>query len=162
MGIMAWKDVCKLTSQGGLGMRSRVVLNDASDLKFCWDVLNSKEDRAFLLKSIALKNNINVFYHFSSTIWSSIKLYYLNIVSNSRILIGNGLNTKFWFECLWDTSLISHIQNKSTINTNSMVSDFILDRSWYFLDTMLNLVPNLPLLVNQVTLPLDPTKDSMI
>lgn len=69
MGIMAWKDVCKPISQVSLGIRSRLVLNDASNLKCCWDVLNSKEDHALLPKSIALKNKIHVFYHLSNVLF---------------------------------------------------------------------------------------------
>jgi hypothetical protein len=47
---VAWKKVCKSLSEGGLGMRSLRTLNEASNLKLCWDLLNSQDQWGILLK----------------------------------------------------------------------------------------------------------------
>jgi hypothetical protein len=41
---VAWKKICKPFSDGGLGLRSLVTLNDATNLKLCWDLFNSMDD----------------------------------------------------------------------------------------------------------------------
>lgn len=56
--IVAWRNVCKHTSQRGLGLKYLITLNNASNLKFYWAMLNSQEDWALLLKFIALKNGV--------------------------------------------------------------------------------------------------------
>ena len=41
MVTVAWIKVCKITSQCGLSIRSLIDLNEASNLKLCWDFINS-------------------------------------------------------------------------------------------------------------------------
>jgi hypothetical protein len=47
---VAWKKVCKSLSEGGLRIISLGTLNEASNLKLCWDLLNSQDQWAILLK----------------------------------------------------------------------------------------------------------------
>lgn len=70
---MAWKRVCKTINQSGLGLRSLLDLNEASNLKLCWDVMHSKEDWAITLKCRSLRNDAPILYHIYSSIWSNIK-----------------------------------------------------------------------------------------
>ncbi|GAU46447.1 hypothetical protein TSUD_402140 [Trifolium subterraneum] len=51
MVTVAWKKVCKPISEGGLGVRSLANLNLGAKLKLCWDLTQSNEDWAVLLKS---------------------------------------------------------------------------------------------------------------
>jgi hypothetical protein len=37
---VSWANVCKPLSEGGLGLRSLVKLNEAANLKLCWDLLH--------------------------------------------------------------------------------------------------------------------------
>lgn len=37
---VAWKNICNPYSEGGFGTRSLIALNEASNLKLCWDFLN--------------------------------------------------------------------------------------------------------------------------
>jgi hypothetical protein len=39
---IAWKNICRPLSQGGLNLRSLITLNKASDLKLCWSLFNSQ------------------------------------------------------------------------------------------------------------------------
>lgn len=43
MVTVAWHKVCKPYVEGGLGIRSLIALNSASNLKLCWDLHNSDE-----------------------------------------------------------------------------------------------------------------------
>jgi hypothetical protein len=43
---VAWKKVCVPYDEGGLAIKFFISLNEASNLKLCWDLLKSKEDRA--------------------------------------------------------------------------------------------------------------------
>ncbi|KAI5410797.1 hypothetical protein KIW84_056071 [Lathyrus oleraceus] len=42
--IMTWKHCCRDLRDGGLSIGSLGILNEASDLKQCWSVLNDHED----------------------------------------------------------------------------------------------------------------------
>lgn len=41
---VSWKKTCKPLTEGGLGIRSLTLLNESTNLKLCWDMLNSQED----------------------------------------------------------------------------------------------------------------------
>lgn len=91
-----------------------------------------------------------------------MKHEYINIISKSRFLIGNGLYADFWIDEWCGLPLISTIQDPSLINFKTMVSYFLYDGSWFFPNSVLSLVLDPPLLVRQVTLPLDSLDDSMV
>lgn len=40
---IAWTEVCQPKDYGGLGLRSLITLNEASNLKHGWDMFNSDE-----------------------------------------------------------------------------------------------------------------------
>lgn len=76
-------------------MRSLVTLNEALNLKLCWDILNFHEDWAFFLEARGLQNRVPCKYHFQSSIWCRIKRDLYVVVQNSSSLIGNGLSINF-------------------------------------------------------------------
>jgi hypothetical protein len=47
---VAWKKVCTPLAEGFLGLRSLLRLNEAANLKLCWDLLLFEEDWAIILK----------------------------------------------------------------------------------------------------------------
>lgn len=98
----------------------------------------------------------------SSFVFHLVKHEYINIISKSRFLIGNGLYANFWIEEWCGLPLISSIQNPSLINVKTMLSYFLYDGSWFFPNSALSLVLDPPLLVRQVTLPLDSLDDSVV
>jgi hypothetical protein len=48
---VAWKIFCKPLDDGGLGIRSLLTLNEASNFKLCWDCVVSTENWATLLRA---------------------------------------------------------------------------------------------------------------
>jgi hypothetical protein len=55
MVTVAWHKVCKPYDEGGLGIRSLTALNCASNLKFCWELHNSDEPWARILRAELLE-----------------------------------------------------------------------------------------------------------
>lgn len=55
---VAWKSVCKPFPEGGLGICSLLALNEASNLNLSWDLYNSDEPWASLLRSRVLEKKI--------------------------------------------------------------------------------------------------------
>lgn len=106
---MAYRKVCKPYYQGGLGIRFASLVNKAYNLKLYWDLLNSNEDWALLLKVMVVKNGSLIHHHISSSIWSNIKEEQNEISSDTYILIGNGRNTIFWLEPWCRPTLMSDI-----------------------------------------------------
>lgn len=41
---MAWKKLWKPYEEGGLGLRSLISMNEAFNIKLCWDLMQSEED----------------------------------------------------------------------------------------------------------------------
>ena len=53
--IVPWNKSCRPIIQGGLGIRSLMSLNEAANLKLCWDLRNSSQPWAKLLKSRCIR-----------------------------------------------------------------------------------------------------------
>jgi hypothetical protein len=87
---VSWKKLCRPFSQGGLNLRSLSSLNKASNLKLCWNLLNSHCSWARILKERVIRGRRVIHHHISSSIWSSIKEEFSVIVDNSIWLLGNG------------------------------------------------------------------------
>jgi len=69
---ISWKKVCGNYDEGGLGIRSLVNLNQATNLKMCWDLMQSDEDWAILLRRRVLRNSTCIKHHIFSSIWSGV------------------------------------------------------------------------------------------
>jgi len=95
---VSWRKVCKPFSEGGLGLRSLYTVNEAANLKMCWDLKNSNEDWAILLRSKVFRGRKVISHHIFSSIWSSVKSEMNNITDNCRWIIGNGENINFWLD----------------------------------------------------------------
>jgi len=98
MVAVAWKKVCVDYDEGGLGIESLISLNEATNLKMCWDLLQSKEQWAILLRSSVLKNSSCINHHIFSSIWSGIKDEYFVIKENTSSIIGDGKQINFWLD----------------------------------------------------------------
>lgn len=68
MVIVAWKKVCASFDEGGLNIRSLICLNEATNMKLCWELLNSKEQWARILRSRVIRRNSCINYHIFSSI----------------------------------------------------------------------------------------------
>lgn len=86
---VSWSKLCRPYNQCGLGLRSISTLNASSNMKLCWDILNSNEPWAMLLKSLAIKKGKHISHHISSSIWSSIKKDFDLVIQCSRVITDN-------------------------------------------------------------------------
>jgi len=92
---VSWKKTCKTFAEGGLGLRSLTTLNDSTNLKLCWDLLNFKEDWDILIRSKVLRGRRVISHHIYSSIWCSVKSEFSTIQSNSVWQVGSGDNINF-------------------------------------------------------------------
>lgn len=93
---VAWHKTCYPLKEGGLGIRYLSKINEADDLKLCWELSRSQLPWAQYLISRVIRGNKAISYHVYSSIWSSIKHKYGEILDNCQWKIGNGVNIKFW------------------------------------------------------------------
>ncbi|RHN73642.1 hypothetical protein MtrunA17_Chr2g0300721 [Medicago truncatula] len=54
--------------EGGLGTKSLICLNEATNLKMCWTLLHSDQLWAYILGNIALRDKRSIIYHIFSSI----------------------------------------------------------------------------------------------
>lgn len=64
----------------------------------------------------------------------------------------------------YDLPLIQTIHHNlvNQVNIDSCVADYLIDGVWHFFKDITSLLPNINLLIDQVTLPLDFTDDCMV
>lgn len=94
--IVGWKPICSPISRDGIGLRSLLHLNDSSNIKLCWEMINSNDRWVVFLKRRFYMNNSSINYHIFSPIWSVIKPQLQNLMSNSKWLLGIGSKINFW------------------------------------------------------------------
>jgi hypothetical protein len=72
--IVAWSTVCSPLDEGGLGIRSLSILNQASNLKLFGDLMNSDNHWAVFLRSRVVRESGFINYHifFFSLEWIKI------------------------------------------------------------------------------------------
>lgn len=108
---VAWHKTCYPLKECGLGIRYLSKINEAADLKLCWELSHSQLPWAQGFISRVIRGNKVISYHVYSSIWSSIKHKYGEILDNCQWKIGNGANIKFWtdpwVETLWFILFIS-------------------------------------------------------
>ncbi|GAU25788.1 hypothetical protein TSUD_222460 [Trifolium subterraneum] len=54
---VAWDKVCAPTNEGGLGLRSLRHINEAANLKLCWDLFTSSSHWASLIRARVMRRN---------------------------------------------------------------------------------------------------------
>ena len=164
MVIVAWKKICSDLDEGGLGLRSLVCLNEASNLKSCWDLVHSEEQWAFVLRSRVIRDSYSIQHHVFSSIWSGIKNEYQTIIDNSIWLVGDGENINCWIDN-WCGEVLAHSLNLSSSQLQSLpnkLCNFVRSNQWYFPAGMFDTNPNLYSLVNQVTIPTVRRRDKLV
>jgi len=128
--VVAWKKICKPTDQGELRIRSLKKLNQAVNLKLCWDIFHKKEDWSILLLSRVMRKRRIISHHISSSIWSSIKSEFNVMMENSSWLLGDGSKIHFWTDNWCGTPLNIYLSNDEIVDDNILVSDYIHNNSW--------------------------------
>jgi len=161
---VAWKNFCASYEEGGLNIRSLVCLNEATNLKLCWDLLHSQEQWAYIPKSRVLRDVSCIKYHIYSSIWSSIKMEFQIVRENSTWLVGDGNQINFLFDS-WCGDPLQHSLNAST----DLIHEYPQKLSAYIANCALNLptslaqvFPDLRRIVNQVTLLVNDQHDCLV
>jgi hypothetical protein len=114
---VSWKKVCFDLDEGGLGIKSLVCLNEASSLKFCWEMLHSEETWAVLVRSRVHRSNSCISYHIFSSLWSGMKHQFQIIKAKTVWLIGDCLKTNFWRDNWSGVVIDDHFQIPITISS---------------------------------------------
>jgi hypothetical protein len=161
---VAWKKLCRPLSLGGLNLRSLSSLNKAANLKLCWALFHSRSSWAKLLYARAIRGKKVIHHHIYSSLWSSIKEEISTMFDNSFWLLGNGKDINFWNDkwCGPSLSEVFNIPTHISKNLVSSISDFILNGQWHIPPQLSQRFNNLSLLVQQVTIPLEPTQDLLL
>jgi len=142
---------------GGLGLRSLISLNEASNLKFGWELVTSSQSWAIIIRKRAIKNRKSVNYHIFSSIWSSVKSKYQSILDNSEWILGSGDS--------WCGPALSNFLNFPPNNASQLiacVSDFIVNFQWCFPPSVSQVFPQLLSLFNHTTIPKVPLEDNLV
>lgn len=161
---IAWKKVCADVDEGGLGIRSLIKLNEATNLKMCWDLLKSKEQWAHLLRSRVLRNSNCIRHHIFSSIWSGIKHEYSMIKENTSWIVGNGEIINFWLDA-WCGEPVIHSFNLNSHQIRDFptkLCNYIQHFHWLIPQDVSRLITNLGVLVSRVTIPRQHQEDMLI
>ncbi|GAU38334.1 hypothetical protein TSUD_61950 [Trifolium subterraneum] len=119
---------------------------------------------AILLRSRIIRGEKCINHHIHSSIWSSIKGKVQVIKGNSSYVIGDGTSVNFWRDIWWGCHSIAQtlqIPDDIAFQLEAKFSDFIVQDHWHIPTDLALLFPNLQLLVEQVTIPLDPKADCL-
>ena len=164
MVIVAWKKICADFEEGGLELKSLICLNEATNLKMCWNILQSEEQWANIVKSRVLRGNICINHHISSSIWSGAKAEFSILQENCSWIVGNGNQINFWSDS-WCGQVLAQTYNLSDQMLDLLpkkLSSYIADHKWNISDEMHQNFPNLRFLVSQVTLPNGNQRDKLV
>jgi hypothetical protein len=156
--------VCSPIIEGGLGLRSLSTLNEASNLKLCWEMMESTDQWAHLLRHRVFKNFNVINYHIFSSIWCGIKSKVQIILDNSCWIIGNGSSIKFWTHD-WSGSTLMQFLNISSdrmLSLHHRVQDFIVDSHWLIPMELQLEFPNLLPYLQNISIPLIEKDDHLI
>jgi hypothetical protein len=106
---ISWKKICRPLAQGGLNIRSLIHINKASNLKLCWNMVNSQTSWAILLKDRVFRKGKTIQHHIFSSIWSSIKEEFNVLKDNTVWLVGNGERINFWLDSWCGDPLVEQL-----------------------------------------------------
>lgn len=160
---VAWHKTCRPFNERGLGLRSLRTLNEAANLKVFWDLFQSNEDWAIALRSRACPNRKPIKYHIQSSIWSSIKSEFTNILENSNWIIGDGQLINFWNDNWLGQPLVSTLNLNPNIaqQLEAKVCDFIVNHEWNIPNHFSTLFPIIKQIPNQIVIPKIHMEDSL-
>ena len=156
--------MCKPLKEGGLGIRNLSFINEAGNLKLCWEIVQSDLPWAYFVRSRVIRNKNPIIHHISSFVWSSAKHKIHTILANSSWQLGNGDNINFCCDSWCGEPLIN------TYNINPQIHEFlhtsvahlIQNNSWNVPQDINIAFPNLQQKLNLITIPLIHKEDKLI
>jgi len=161
---VAWHKVCTPLKEGGLGLRNLSHINEAGNLKNCWDILQSELQWAQLIRSRVLRDNKPISHHLSSSIWSSAKNKFNTLMDNVLWKIGNGQTIKFWTDPWCGDPLIIALNIPQHLHhlLQSHLDTYIMDTKWNVPQPFISAYPILKQKLTSTTIPLIPKDDKLI
>ncbi|KAK4384426.1 hypothetical protein Sango_3061900 [Sesamum angolense] len=155
---VAWEQVCKLKEEGGLGIRSIIVMNQALMLKHLWKLVQM--DRSSIWDDWILQYRLR-----NSTIWSFTgatgswgwkKMLKLRPILKSGLIykVGNGDSFKLWKD-IWHEHgplCLSYPRGPTTtgLSIDASLSCVLLNGQWHWFSQtdpdISNIVASLPLI----------------
>jgi hypothetical protein len=161
---VAWHKVCSPFDEGGLGIRSLSKINEAANLKLCWELTQSDLQWAKFLRFRVLKGAKPISYHIFSSVWSSIKHKFHEVCTNSSWQIGNGESINFWSDPWCGDPLVVTLNIPLHLHSflQAKVNDFIENKSWKIPSYLLLAYPDLQSFLNNVTIPLCEREDRLV
>jgi ribonuclease HI len=160
---VAWHKVCTPFHEGGLGIRSLSKVNEAANLKTCWELFQSEMQWAKFLRSRIFKGSFPISYHISSSVWSSVRHKFHDICSNSSWQVGNGELINFWLDPWCGEPLVLALNIPQHLHPllKAKVTHFIENRSWKIPACLLLAYPALQSLTDSTTIPLIEKEDKL-
>jgi len=155
MVTVSWFKCCNPTSEGGLGIRSLSKLNEATNVKLCWDMINSEEQWYKLIRSRVLRGDRQIQHHIYSCIWSGMKHCYIDVYQNIGWLIGYNSNVNFWNDDWYGQPISDYLNLPEWMKgyLKAHVKDFIHNNQWHIPNALQRAFPNLLIFVNRVHIP---------
>ncbi|GJY55984.1 hypothetical protein Tco_0455099 [Tanacetum coccineum] len=139
MASVAWKDVCKPKSQGGLGLRSVHLWNEALMAKHIWNIVSRKNSiwvkwvNIYCLKGRCMwDDELSRGYSWS---WKQLFDLKNKIKKFVQVKIGNGNDCNIWFDKWHSTGPISRLINHEVLKHANLclmtkVSNMIDGNEW--------------------------------
>ncbi|CAJ2651412.1 unnamed protein product [Trifolium pratense] len=160
---MAWHKVCTPFNEGGLGIRSLSKVNEAANLKLCWELMQSDMQWAKFLRFRVLNGTKPISYHIFSSVWSSVKHKLTEIISNSSWQLGNGELINFWSDswCGEPLMISLNIPQHLHMLLKAKVKHFIDNHVWNIPACLFLAYPDLHSLIANITIPLRDKDDKL-
>ncbi|XP_019418539.1 PREDICTED: uncharacterized protein LOC109329320 [Lupinus angustifolius] len=129
---VAWHKVCCPIKEGGLGIRSIKLLNEATMVKLAWEMNSSQQEWANYYRSRFCRNKEPKTSYIKSSIWPGIRKHWHVILENSIWLLGNGSNIRYWGDNWLGKTLVDllGIPNQISSALLAKIPDFIQDSAW--------------------------------
>ncbi|XP_026435819.1 uncharacterized protein LOC113333607 [Papaver somniferum] len=129
--VVAYDKVCFPFEEGGLGLTRMATMNDAMLMKLWWKIRSSKKKWAgFLRAKFFGRNGYIKVNGLKSSILQDIRRVYKLVEYNTKVLLGDGINTSLYYDAWFSNNSIAAILNGYTLDRNVLVSTILVDGPW--------------------------------
>ncbi|XP_057790988.1 uncharacterized protein LOC131008106 [Salvia miltiorrhiza] len=142
----SWDRVCGIKEEGGLGVRSFTMMNEAFLMKLAWKVILGSQFGFNIMKSRYLDSlGRPRKMALASSVWGGVKQFIPELIDDSYCLLGNGQTIYFWH----DDWLGYTIADKTNIPSfmrhrlQQTVSDYFYDGVWHFAQEFVDEFPDI-------------------
>lgn len=121
--------MCSPVSEGGLGLRSIRPINEAAMLKLGWNLISSTDHWASFLRARFLRNLRPMNHCVSSSIWPSMRKWFIIVMRNVSWQIGNGKRVNFWTDKWSAATVVNLLRILAHLHQSlrASVAGFIID-----------------------------------